>query len=145
MRAALLVRAVEPEPHWRPRNAPHLAALALLDALAPNLLRALDLKRGNAAMLREVTAAIEEGCEVIRRSYDLPVSPVRFDDAEGRRLLLVGDAVWRVLLALRQFKACGLPKKREARACTETRALWHQRQIRACAELSALLSPEAAR
>lgn len=140
--AALLIQHQAPL-HWRPRNAPHLAALKLLDALAPNLLRALDLERGTDDLLREVSAAIEESCEVIRKSHALPVAPVELDDAEARRLLLVGDAVWRLLLALRQLKACGLPRRREARALTEARALWHERQLKACADLSPLLSPEA--
>jgi len=128
-----------PAPHWQPRNGPHLSALRLLLAVAPRLLLALDLERGTQALLRETTAIVGTTLDVIRKSYAIPVQAVEVEPTEARYLLDVGDAVWRVQLALSALKACGLPRKREPRAATEERVCRHDTLRRAVRDLEALL------
>lgn len=128
-----------PVPHWQPRNGPHLSALRLLLAVAPRLLLALDLERGTQALLRETTAIVGTTLDVIRKSYALPVGDVEVEPTEARYLLDVGDAVWRVQIALSALKACGLPRRREPRAATEERVRRHDTLRRAVRDLEAML------
>ena len=128
-----------PAPHWQPRNGPHLGALRLLLAVAPRLLLALDLERGTQALLRETTAIVGTTLDVIRRSYALPPAPVDAQVEEARYLLDVGDAVWRVQIALAALKTCGLPRKREPRAATDERQRRHGTLRRAVRDLEVLL------
>lgn len=135
---ATLIHAA-PAAHWQPRNGPHLSALRLLLAVAPRLLLALDLERGTQALLRETTAIVGTTLDVIRRSYALPPAPVDAQAEEARYLLDVGDAVWRVQIALAALKACGLPRKREPRAATDERQRRHDTLRRAVRDLEVLL------
>ena len=123
-------------PHWTVRNDAHYRALRALSRLAPRLVDALegDSDRDVTAVTAEVSAALD----LVRESYHAPACTQEIPHDDARRLLLVGDAVWRLDLALRAMKPMGLPKRREPRATTEARLHWHSRVETELKELRAL-------
>jgi hypothetical protein len=127
-------------PHWTVRNDAHYRALRALSRLAPRLVDALEGEsdRDVTAVTAEVSAALD----LVRESYHAPACTQEIPRDDARRLLLVGDAVWRLDLALRAMKPMGLPKRREPRATTEARLHWHGRVEAELRELRALRRAE---
>lgn len=134
--SAALILATAPA-HQRPRNPPHLLAVASLATMAEDIVEAF--MGDDDGLVGPVTTRAENLCATIRASYDIPPAPVDVPDHGARRLLEVSDLCWRVLQVSRKLKACPPIRRREARAITEERERWARRLHETLIELRGLL------